>query len=260
MARPKKATVDYFPHYVHHGKTLFILEKLYGDHGYAFFYKLLETLADSEGHYYDCRNTTAMEFLQAKTSTNEIPATDILERLASMGIIDPELWKIGIIWMESFVQSIKDVYANRRVSTPNKPMVSEFLQVETPHKTPISTDDNPQSKVKETKVNKKHSKRVPLTDTEYFELLKSNPAYKGIDIDRERGKCEAWCLTANKVFSRRRFINWLNRAEKPIEVEKKSYYRPAPVKTYEHEAPDPEKYKKVDNIIENLAKTMEVKP
>lgn len=159
MGRPKKATVDYFPHYCHHGKTLYILENLYGNDGYAFFYKLLEALGDSEGHYYDCRDATAWEFLQAKTRTDEITTCSILDKLANMGVIDPELWKIRVIWMETFTSSIKDVYLNRRVSIPKKPMVSEFLHVET---TPsvVSTDENPQSKVKESKVKKNKEKSI----------------------------------------------------------------------------------------------------
>lgn len=151
MARPKKGTVDYFPHYVHHGKTLYILENLYGNDGYAFFYKLLEVLADSEGHFYDCRDATAWEFLQAKTHTDEVSTCSILDKLSNMGIIDPELWKIRVIWMETFVHSIKDVYLNRRVSTPKKPIISEFLHVETTPIDAVSTGENPQSKGKESK-------------------------------------------------------------------------------------------------------------
>lgn len=154
MGRPKKATVDYFPHYCHHGKTLYILENLYGNDGYAFFYKLLEALGDSEGHYYDCRDATSWEFLQAKTRTDEITTCSILDKLSNMGIIDPELWKIRVIWMETFTSSIKDVYLNRRVSIPTKPMVSEFLHVETTHIEGVSTGENPQSKVKYSKVKK----------------------------------------------------------------------------------------------------------
>ncbi len=59
--------------------------------------------------------------------------------------------------------------------------------------------------------------RLPvLTEEAWINILKTNPAYHGIDIDRERGKCQAWCETTRATFSRRRFVNWLNRAERPI--------------------------------------------
>lgn len=44
MARPKKQTVDYFPHFVKGGRTIFILENKFGNDGYAFWFKLLEIL------------------------------------------------------------------------------------------------------------------------------------------------------------------------------------------------------------------------
>ena len=46
MARPRKQTVDYFPHYCKCGRTIFILENRFGNDGYAFWFKLLEILGD----------------------------------------------------------------------------------------------------------------------------------------------------------------------------------------------------------------------
>ena len=51
--RPKKAIVDYFPHFVSHGKTMFTIEMKYGNDGYAFWFKLLEILGSTENHYID---------------------------------------------------------------------------------------------------------------------------------------------------------------------------------------------------------------
>lgn len=54
------------------------------------------------------------------------------------------------------------------------------------------------------------------SDDEFLKELGSNPAFVGIDIAREFGKCRAWCAANKKQCSRRRFVNWLNRAERPI--------------------------------------------
>ena len=48
MTRPRKQTVDWFPHYCRHGKTMAILEEKYGNNGFAFSFKLLEILGDTE--------------------------------------------------------------------------------------------------------------------------------------------------------------------------------------------------------------------
>ena len=67
MARPKKQTVDYFPHIANSGKTIFILENQFGNDGYAFWFKTLELLATTDGHVIDTGNPSEWEFLIAKT-------------------------------------------------------------------------------------------------------------------------------------------------------------------------------------------------
>jgi hypothetical protein len=150
MARPKKATVDYFPHSCAHKTTIFVLEQKYGNDGYAFWFKILELLASSEGHFYDCRKPHLWEFLQAKTRLSEGLCNELLDLLAKLDAIDPELWSKKIIWSDNFVAGIADVYKNRRVEIPSKPSFYE----KKPRTADVSTNRNPQSKVKETKVNK----------------------------------------------------------------------------------------------------------
>lgn len=53
-------------------------------------------------------------------------------------------------------------------------------------------------------------------DDEWLDLLAKSKTYEGIDVKREYGKMVSWCSVNSKKPSRRRFINWLNRAEKPI--------------------------------------------
>ena len=55
-----------------------------------------------------------------------------------------------------------------------------------------------------------------LSDEQWIQSVKANPIYKGLDIDREYGKMVTWCEVNRKIPSRKRFINWINRAEKPI--------------------------------------------
>lgn len=161
MARPKKNKIDYFPHDVNtSGKTLYILEQKYGNDGYAFWFKILEILGDTEGHSFCYRNPQEWEFLTAKTHTSEEKATEILETLSKLGAIDPELYQEGIIWSQNFVDRIADVYVKRRQETPKKPVFIDNRTENTQQtgvsgpKTPVSVTETPQSKVKESKVNK----------------------------------------------------------------------------------------------------------
>lgn len=49
-----------------------------------------------------------------------------------------------------------------------------------------------------------------------LETLKSNSAYHGIDVEREHAKAAVWCKAHRKVLTERRFINWLNRCDRPL--------------------------------------------
>ncbi len=56
-----------------------------------------------------------------------------------------------------------------------------------------------------------------LTDDEWLDQVRINPAYSELNIDRELGKMDAWLSTRPQKKKTRRFIiNWLNRAEKPV--------------------------------------------
>ncbi len=201
MARPKKQTVDYFPHDVHHGKTIAGLERRFGNNGYAFWFKLLEMLGDSDGHVLDCRNTVEFEFLQTKTLLDEVSVVEILDWLAKVGSIDQKLWSGRVIWSRNFVDRISDVYKNRKMNIPPKPSMEELgfydqkpasdelSVVETTPEVSYQsypTNENPQSKVKESKVNEsKVNESIPDDDNFIkFYLNNVEPAASGYAIER----------------------------------------------------------------------------
>ena len=162
MARPKKQTVDYFPHIANSGKTIFILENQFGNDGYAFWFKTLELLATTDGHVIDTGNPSEWEFLIAKTRVSEDKAREILNLLGKLEAIDNELLQVGILWCQNLVDNVSDVYKKRKVNLPVKPDPNSFGQQKheqsgvsddgNPSTTIVSDNINPQSKVKETKV------------------------------------------------------------------------------------------------------------
>ncbi len=250
MSRPKKATVDYFPHDCSHRKTIFIIESRYGNDGYAFWFKLLEMLGSTEGHVIDCRNDITKEFLQAKTRLGWDTCHEILDLLAKLEAIDPELWSKGFVWSDNFVNRVADVYKNRRVEIPTKPgfyrQKPEQDGVST-EKTPQSTGRNPQSKVKESKVKEidaTHLARsanaqsepepenppeyppedsnshvfceIPLVDkTKYSvtedQVLKLQELYPAVDVRQELRKIVGWNeANAKKRKTRRGILAHVN--------------------------------------------------
>jgi len=149
VARPKKQTVDYFPHSCTHSKTMFILEQKYGNDGYAFWFKLLEMLGSSEGHCLYFTNGMDWEFLIAKTRLDKEKCIEILDLLATFGAIDKKLWSKKIVWSDNFIENIKDAYRNRTVDIPVKP---SFLRKKSTS-SGINDVNNPHTILNDTKVN-----------------------------------------------------------------------------------------------------------
>lgn len=150
MARPKKATVEYFPHFCNNGKTMFTIDGKYGNEGYAFWFKLLEILGVSEHHFIDCNDSETWEFLLAKTRFNEVNAIDILELLSRLNAINKDMWKYKIIRSENFILNLQTVYSRRDVNVMSN---SDILYL-CKQKHPLNglfDDIKPQSKGKESK-------------------------------------------------------------------------------------------------------------
>ncbi len=200
MARPKKSTVEYFPHYVHHHKTMFTIEAKFGNDGYAFWFKLLELLGASDNHYLDCNEVETWEYLLAKTHLDEVTANNILSLLANLSAIDKDLWQHKIIWSENFLENLNTVYNRRDLKPLQKSDIMGLMQTKTPLKE-ITADINPQSKVKESKVeeskveeSKAPTKTIVLGEPDFIDEIieKFQQAYKEtrqVDYDvLSRGK------------------------------------------------------------------------
>lgn len=126
MPRPEKNTVDYFQHDCVPKKTLYIIEQKHGNDGYAFWYKLLEILGSTDGHYLDLNNQSNMEFLTSKTRCDEDFCRKVLDLLCRLEAIDCGLWHKGVIWCQNFVDRIKHVYDKRTGEAPVRPTLEHF--------------------------------------------------------------------------------------------------------------------------------------
>jgi hypothetical protein len=163
MSKARRQEVDYFPHHCEHGRVLFILEGNFGNDGYAVFYKIQELLAKTNGHCYNCSPPENWEYLLSKMNVPESRVMEIINKLVSMKIFDPDLWLQKHIWMQSFVDSVVDAYARRKCNVPSKPVVDTpiipvsganvDISPSEQELSGINVDILPQRKVKERKVN-----------------------------------------------------------------------------------------------------------
>ena len=238
MTRKQKDVVSYFPHDANASTsdTLAVLQNRFGNDGYAFWFKLLEKLAATNGHYVDCRNPMKWQLLLVKTGVNDITGVDIMDLLVEMKAVDKTLWALKVIWCENLVENVSEVYKNRRRELPQKPIITSSKAITTEKKA-ITTGGKPQSKVKESKVKESRveedggTDKEPVTDftikvgsltigmvpaTWWAELLTE---YKDIDhIAELRGFADYWfrgnrkgpknlCLSLRNWFTKAREFN-----------------------------------------------------
>lgn len=167
MARPQKQCVDYFPHDNDASSygTVSILFNHFGHEGISFYWQLREIVSRTETHVIRLETPDSMEETAARLRFTPERMLEILAKMAYLNVIDPKLWEYKIIWWQELVDSVADVYKNRKQAVPIKPVVSGVETIVSGKETPVSTNENPQSKVKESKVEEtKVSKEINLPE------------------------------------------------------------------------------------------------
>ena len=170
MARPKKNNVEYFPHTVTHGKKMSYIEKKYKNDGYSAWFKILEELGSTDNHYLDLSDEVQVMFLSDKCLISEELLIDIINDLVRLKEFDAELWTENkIIYCQKFIDSIQDAYSKRTNECINKKSLIELLvslgvrkhglKLRKPMLKESEGVKKPQSKVKESKVNKTKEER-----------------------------------------------------------------------------------------------------
>lgn len=186
MARPKKNTIDYFPHPVNDGSRMYIMEQKYGDKGYCCYYKLLQLLGRTENQVLDFTINKDLIFFSAILRETEIKVLEMISTMSEIGAIDKPLWdEKRVIWSQDLIDSIKIVYDNRKGLLPQKPI----LDVVSTNINPVNTNIKPQSIVEYSRVNKTKVNEINIPalsefldfvklNTEKFDLIKNSAELK----------------------------------------------------------------------------------
>ncbi len=225
MGRKRKQIAGYFPHYIHGGRTISLLEKQWGNDGYAFWFKLLEYLCDCDGFYYDCSKVVAIERLAINASVSTEVVTEILNLLSEMGNIDKPLWEQKkIIWCQALVDNLQRLYSittRKAVDMPTKPLLDEEhpqvsseppqkpLEEPKPNEVKNVMDDREKASTEPPKPKKKHyAEFVTMTEPEYKKLVEAH--------GEEKTKLFIQCLDNYKGSSGKKYasdyrtiLNWV---------------------------------------------------
>lgn len=167
MARPKKEGMDYFPHDVDasNDEKIEMLEILYGNDGYSFYFKMLERIYKNKNFCLVSDAETREEMFQIlskKFNMDYEKFQKILNSCFKYKLFDKELYETqGIITNESILKRSKVVtdkrksmaqrYQNTRADADNEENEEIVSDAETQQKNGRKTAESTQSKVKESK-------------------------------------------------------------------------------------------------------------
>jgi len=226
MSRPHKQTVDYFPHVTKPGKTLFILERRFGNDGYSFWFKLLEILGATEGHLYNINDIHNREYLWARANVPEEKGIDILKSCAELEAIDPQLFEKGIIWSDNFIDNLEHLYKKRTLDAPEKPVINNSNEV--------SNTQNPHSIVKDSIVNNSIDSRIfeIIEDLNHVTGKKFRPTTAETVKHLNGRLSEGYTLNDFKRVHRVKFAEWGSNPEMEEFLRPSTLYRPSNFEGY----------------------------
>ncbi len=105
---------------------------------------------------------------------------------------------------------------------------------------PVTASNTCRSRSRSRKKEEGANGSRPQSVEDWLKELESDKTYQGIDVRREYGKMLNWCKLRSKKPTQRRFINWLNNAEKTLPAQhaakpdyKRNYAPPAREPTQE---------------------------
>lgn len=138
MARPVKHTVESFNHPVISGKKMFIVQRNFGNDGYATWYKILELLGQSNNHFIDLSDDEKLLYVSSYCGVDIEKLIQIIDLIVSLRKFDQFLWSHKIIFCKDFVRSIKRTYSRRSNSC-----ITYYALISMLHEVERITDQKP---------------------------------------------------------------------------------------------------------------------
>lgn len=203
---------------------------LFGSDGYYVFFRTLEVM----GREFDINspgiNVFSVEFLRKKYRISWGKVVKILSFYQEKRRIFYELLndnRLPSIMLNCpKLQELSDEYTQKglkKISGQTPDLCRDKVTIE--------------EEVEEDKEEKKKEKKPPVSDNEWIKTLEDNPIYSGLEVRVLYGKMIVWCENNGKKPTRRRFVNWLNREDKPLQAQQSGNGRlkPKPLPTHEEE-------------------------
>ena len=112
--------------------------------------------------------------------------------------------------------------ADARWHSGNAQAMPKHMPEQSPLNAPSPSPSPEQPPEQSKTVGASGSRPTTICDEDWLNGLEADSTYAGINVRVEFGKMNNWCQVNRKQPSRRRFVNWLNRVERPIQQGVKS--------------------------------------
>lgn len=159
MARPLKRGLDYFPLSCDFDDSIKLIEAKHGYTGFGIYIKLLQKIHKYEGYYMICQEKNLLLFAkECGISLSELK--EIIDTCFEEGVFDKGMYDSFKILTSVDIQKtwFKIVTDSKRKETD---IESKYNLIQlTPDETPLTPEENPQSKVNETKPNEKIEEKI----------------------------------------------------------------------------------------------------
>ena len=180
MARPLKKGLDYFPHDTDamNDEKLEIMQLLYGNDGYAFYFKMLERIYRSTDLLLDVSDAETKLVMIKKCNVDEERFDKMLATALRHGLFDQNAFnEFGVVTSKG-VHKRSEMVTKKRENMRER-YNSKVSDAETREETMSETPQTKQNKTKQKETKQKETKThytecVSLFESEYQELVKNH--------------------------------------------------------------------------------------
>lgn len=153
--KPKGYDVDYYMHEVGYTRKIEMVDRKYGNDGYATWFKIIDILCKSHLQAFDLYDENNKDFLSIRCNIETERLIEIINFLAKIGVFESSLWEnYNILFNSKLVDGLSEVYRKRGIETPNIDNIVHHYRTFSEKKyttTVLSAEKSTQSRVEESR-------------------------------------------------------------------------------------------------------------
>ena len=121
MARPKKNTVDYFPHDCIKSREISVIQKKFDSDGYRLYYELMELLGRTPDHTLKYDSPIDKLYVAEQLGVEVDFLDEVFKFMYEIKVLHQSSFEAGYLFSEELINRVKTVYDKRKTEIPVPP-------------------------------------------------------------------------------------------------------------------------------------------